>query len=146
MAPHPSLAVLKKGLSQLVESVKKCRDALLLKIKKADPADCLTDAEEHWLDNNANHVEEDAIIQKLDREDREINGGDDNHQDSSGEPKPTRKEALRAISTLSQFLADIDGAFARKLEVSLSAFGRETQYEETKNLVSTSITDYFAQK
>ncbi|KAJ6629059.1 hypothetical protein B0H10DRAFT_1939957 [Mycena sp. CBHHK59/15] len=88
------------------------------------------------------------VVQKMhtDRENREIHGGDDNHEDSSGEPKPTRKEALRAISTLSRYLADIDGAFARKLEVGLAAFGCETQLEATQQLASTSITDYFAQK
>ncbi|KAJ7477653.1 hypothetical protein FB451DRAFT_1131871 [Mycena latifolia] len=87
-------------------------------------------------------------VQKMyaDREHREINGGDDDPQDFSGEPKPTRNEALHAISTLSKYLADIDGAFARKLEVGLAAFGREAQYEETQQLVLTSITDYFTRK
>ncbi|KAJ7488311.1 hypothetical protein FB451DRAFT_1553732 [Mycena latifolia] len=65
MAPHPSLALLKKGLSQLAESVKKRRDALLTRAKKDDPADRLMPAEDKWLDNDANHVDEDAVIQKL---------------------------------------------------------------------------------
>jgi hypothetical protein len=64
----------------------------------------------------------------------------------TGEPKPMRKEALQAVCVLSKYLADVDGAFARKLELSLSKFGWETQLEHTKHLVSASITDYFAPK
>ncbi|KAJ7910976.1 hypothetical protein B0H13DRAFT_1876158 [Mycena leptocephala] len=84
-------------------------------------------------------------VQKMraDQENKEINGGDDNHDDSSEDPKPTRKEALQAVSTLQKYLADVDGAFARKLEMGLATFGRETQLERSKTLVSTSITDYF---
>ncbi|KAJ7637454.1 hypothetical protein B0H17DRAFT_1217079 [Mycena rosella] len=44
-------------------------------------------------------------VQKMhkDRQDIEINGGDD-HDGPALEPKPTRKEALQAISTLQRYL------------------------------------------
>ncbi|KAJ7756900.1 hypothetical protein B0H14DRAFT_2404580, partial [Mycena olivaceomarginata] len=77
------------------------------------------------------------------RENQEINGGDDGLDDPAPEPKPTRQEALQAVSTLRKYLADVDGVFARKLEMGLATFGRETQLEHSKSLVSTSITDYF---
>jgi hypothetical protein len=44
---------------------------------------------------------------------------------------------------LRKYLADVDGVFARKLEMGLATFGRETQLECSKSLVSTSIPDYF---
>ncbi|KAJ7869285.1 hypothetical protein B0H14DRAFT_3580587 [Mycena olivaceomarginata] len=84
------------------------------------------------------------LVQKIaDRENQEINGGDDGLDDPAPEPKPTRQEALQAVSTLRKYLADVDGVFARKLEMGLATFGRETQLEHSKSLVSTSITDYF---
>ncbi|KAJ7187432.1 hypothetical protein GGX14DRAFT_381338 [Mycena pura] len=100
---------------------------------------------EEQVDEDATDEEICEAVQRMHRnkQNREINNGDDNHGDSAGEPKPTRKEALQAISVLSKYLADVDGEFARKLELSLSSFGRETQLERTKQLVSTSITDYF---
>ncbi|KAJ7752518.1 hypothetical protein DFH07DRAFT_960601 [Mycena maculata] len=67
MSPHSSLAVLKKGLSVLKETVKKRRDALIDRLKKDDPKDRLTADKEAWLDNDANQVEEDAVIEKLER-------------------------------------------------------------------------------
>ncbi|KAJ7813528.1 hypothetical protein B0H14DRAFT_2376751, partial [Mycena olivaceomarginata] len=76
-------------------------------------------------------------------EDGEINGGDDGHNDFLPEQKPTRKEALQAVSTLQKYLADVDSSFARNLELGLATFGRETQLERSKALVSTLITDYF---
>ncbi|KAJ6526098.1 hypothetical protein B0H19DRAFT_1275948 [Mycena capillaripes] len=84
------------------------------------------------------------VVQQMrsDREDAEINGGDDGPgipQDA----RPTRKEALEAVSTLCHYLMHEDGDFACKLELGLASFGRETRLECSKNLVSTAITDYF---
>jgi hypothetical protein len=62
MAPHLSLARLKSGLSALKKTVQKWRDALTERLKKEEK---LSEAEEAWLDNDANHVEEDALMDKL---------------------------------------------------------------------------------
>jgi hypothetical protein len=59
MAPPLSLARLKSGLSALKATVKKRRDALVEQLKNKEK---LWEAGETWLDNNANHVEEDALI------------------------------------------------------------------------------------
>ncbi|KAJ7677196.1 hypothetical protein B0H17DRAFT_945305 [Mycena rosella] len=75
------------------------------------------------------------------KENMKINGGDDDEGAAPQEPKPTRKEALQAISTLRKCLEDIDSLFAQKLELGLATFGRETRLEASKELVSTSITD-----
>ncbi|KAJ7857222.1 hypothetical protein B0H13DRAFT_1641048, partial [Mycena leptocephala] len=75
--------------------------------------------------------------------DKEINGGDDDHGDISDVPKITQREALEAVLKLRSYLADIEGPFARQLEVGLAKFGRETRMEETNSLIPTAITDFF---
>ncbi|KAJ6551038.1 hypothetical protein DFH09DRAFT_1319605 [Mycena vulgaris] len=141
MASHPSLGFLKKGLSTLKDSAKKCKDDLMARLKKAEK---ISDVDVAWLDDTANHVEEDAVIKKLEnasdyepdkeifeavqsmrkgQQDMEINGGDDNREDHSPEPKPTRKEALYVMATLRRYLEDEEGHFAHKLKVSLVMFG-----------------------
>jgi hypothetical protein len=105
----------------------------------------LVDVPEEQIPEDATDEEIVEAVQKMwaDREDGEINGGDDGHNDLLPEPKPTRKEALQAVSTLQKYLADVDSSFARKPELGLATFGRETQLERSKALISTSITDYF---
>lgn len=63
MAPNP-LAVLKKGLSILKDTVKKRREGLVARLKKKET---ISDADTAWLDNDANQVDEDALIDKLDK-------------------------------------------------------------------------------
>ncbi|KAJ7811038.1 hypothetical protein B0H13DRAFT_1667053, partial [Mycena leptocephala] len=78
-------------------------------------------------------------VQKMrdDREDMETNACDDG-ADSAQDPKPTRKDALQAL-----YLQDEHGTYARKLELGLATFGRETQLECSKHMIPTTITDYF---
>ncbi|KAJ7207689.1 hypothetical protein C8J57DRAFT_1258075 [Mycena rebaudengoi] len=59
------------------------------------------------------------------QQDQEMNAGDDDR--ASRKPKPTRKEVLHAVSTLSKYLADVDEQYARQLELGLATLGRETQ-------------------
>ncbi|KAJ7924557.1 hypothetical protein B0H13DRAFT_1531582, partial [Mycena leptocephala] len=83
-------------------------------------------------------------VQKMhdDRENMETNAGDDG-ADSAQDPKPTRKDALQALSILRRYLQDEHGTYARKLELGLATFGRETQLECSKHMIPTTITDYF---
>ncbi|KAJ7683867.1 hypothetical protein B0H17DRAFT_1137491 [Mycena rosella] len=80
------------------------------------------------------------------KENMEINGGDDDKEAAPQEPKPTRKGALQAISTLRKYLEYVDGSCAQKLELGLAIFGWETFLEASKELFFTSITDYFVSK
>ncbi|KAJ7738450.1 hypothetical protein DFH07DRAFT_778978 [Mycena maculata] len=156
MPLHLSLAVLKKGLSILRESIKTCHNALLAWANSSNLAGHLTPSEDEWLDQEVNDVDEDAVIQKL------KSASDYKHGLSRLDTKELvlvdRLKALaggvaekvkgkrKTILTLSRYLVDVDGSFTRKLLVGLATFGRETQWEETQGLVSTSITDYFAHK
>ncbi|KAJ7690989.1 hypothetical protein B0H17DRAFT_1201339 [Mycena rosella] len=57
-----SLETLRKGLATLKEGVKKRKDALALRLKKREK---MSKEDEAWLDNAANHVDEDALIVTL---------------------------------------------------------------------------------
>jgi hypothetical protein len=64
MSPHPSLEILKQGLSALKETVKKRKDGLTARLRKKEK---ISDADAAWLDNEGNVVEEDAVIDKLEK-------------------------------------------------------------------------------
>jgi hypothetical protein len=72
-----------------------------------------------------------------DRENMETNAGDDG-ADSAQDPKPTRKDALQALSILRRYLQDEHGTYARKLELGLAKFGRETQLESRSPIILAS--------
>ncbi|KAJ7661798.1 hypothetical protein B0H17DRAFT_1144521 [Mycena rosella] len=61
-ASRPSLGFLKKGLSKFVANVKKCKDDLTARLKKAEK---IFDADAAWLEDAANHVDEETVIDKL---------------------------------------------------------------------------------
>ncbi|KAJ7576187.1 hypothetical protein C8J56DRAFT_900110 [Mycena floridula] len=64
------------------------------------------------------------------RENAEITGGaDDADDDAAVIIRPSRSEALKAVSTIQQFLSPVDEPFARKLEGLLASFGRQTRLE-----------------
>ncbi|KAJ7848200.1 hypothetical protein B0H13DRAFT_2362034 [Mycena leptocephala] len=84
------------------------------------------------------------VAQKMcdDRENMETNAGDDGAA-SAQDPKPTRKDALQALSILRRYLQDEHGTYACKPKLGLAMFGRETQLECSKHMIPTTITDYF---
>ena len=59
---NPPLDNLKKGLSTLKKHVKACKDDLVSCLQRKEK---ISDDDEHWLDNEANQVEEEAIIMTL---------------------------------------------------------------------------------
>jgi hypothetical protein len=64
MPAHPSLAILKKGLSVLTQGVQTRKDALMERLGKGE---ILSPSEDAWLDDEANHVDEDGLIEKLEK-------------------------------------------------------------------------------
>jgi hypothetical protein len=120
---------------------------VLQKGNRLDILDLVETPEEQVAEGASDEEIFDAVTKmRADQENKEINGGNDGHNDLSGDPKPSRKEAIQAASMLRRYLGDVDGSFARNLEHHLAKFGRETQAERTKELVSTSITDFFTRK
>jgi hypothetical protein len=58
-----SLETLRAGLARLKDSVKKRHDDLAERLQKKER---ISDADSAWLDNQANHVDEDMLIDTLD--------------------------------------------------------------------------------
>jgi hypothetical protein len=63
MPPKP-LDILKKGLESLRNNVKAKRDHLLAQLAEKKP---ITSLDEHWLDNDANLVDEEQILEALEK-------------------------------------------------------------------------------
>ncbi|THU93740.1 DDE-domain-containing protein [Dendrothele bispora CBS 962.96] len=59
-------------------------------------------------------------------------------------PRPSRQEALGAVSTLTRYVNPMDDEFARKLESLLASFGRQTRLEDISSMHTTQITDYYS--
>ena len=77
------------------------------------------------------------------RENIKINGGDDLDDEVEIEPQPTRCEVLKAVSTISKYINELDDPVSRKLEGLLRSFNRQLRLNETKNMKDTIITKYF---
>ena len=78
------------------------------------------------------------------QENSEGNGGDDDADDDV-EPEDiiSRQEVLRAVSIIDGYVAGVDDPVARKMEGLLHSFRKQLHLEAERNMVATSITDYF---
>ena len=56
------------------------------------------------------------------RENVEINGGDDVDEVVDTEPLPTRREVLKAVSTINKYIDGLDDPVSRKIEGLLWSF------------------------
>ncbi|PBK71399.1 hypothetical protein ARMSODRAFT_1017303 [Armillaria solidipes] len=70
--------------------------------------------------------------------------------DASGDeciiPIPSRKEALKAVSTLQQYIGSMNDPFLHQLEGILASFSWKTCLKEVHSLKDTEITMYFTSK
>ncbi|KAG5335982.1 hypothetical protein C0989_012422, partial [Termitomyces sp. Mn162] len=62
------------------------------------------------------------------------------------EEKPARRDALQAVSTLRDYVADMDEPFAHEFEAMLNKFGHQTCLDEFRVLQPSASTDYFSCK
>ena len=84
-----------------------------------------------------------AVIDAIDaRANIEINGGDD-VDDVPLEPHPTRRDLLRATSTITRYTEEMDDPIARKLEALLGTFNRQLRLDDTRGMKNTFLTDFF---
>ena len=63
--------------------------------------------------------------------------------DTPHKPRPTRREALIAASTIAEYIIEWNDPQARKMEAMLAAFNRQLRVEETKGLKETRLTDFY---
>jgi hypothetical protein len=80
---------------------------------------------------------------RLSQENSDTAGDDDDKDDDAD--IVTRREALAAASTLQKFTATVNDDFSRKLDAFLACFGCQTQLEETNQMKSVPITNFFQQ-
>lgn len=80
------------------------------------------------------------------RENMEVTGCDDVDNDVPPEPRPTRRDVVKATSIINKYIIESDDPQSRKLEGMLSAFNRQLRWDETKNLKETSLADFFTYK
>ena len=74
-----------------------------------------------------------------------ISGGDDVDDDIVIKPHPTRREVLKAVSTIGACIEDLDDPNACKLEALLGLLNRQLHLDETWNMRDTHLTDFFQQ-
>jgi hypothetical protein len=79
------------------------------------------------------------------RENIDINGGDDGDDGVVVEPQLTRREVLKAVSTISKYIDELDDPVSRKIEglPSLRSFNRQLCLNEAKSMKDTVLTKYF---
>jgi DDE superfamily endonuclease len=77
------------------------------------------------------------------RENVEINGGDDVDNDIPLEPRPTRRDVLKAVSTIITYVGDLNELIARKIETVLGSFSRQLHLDEARTMKSSALTDFF---
>ena len=75
----------------------------------------------------------------------EINGGDDVDDDLPSEPRPTRQDVLKAVSTIGRYIDDLNEPIARKMEAILGSFNRQLHLDENKTMKTTLSSDFFQQ-
>ena len=74
----------------------------------------------------------------------EINGGDDvDDDDVSLEPCPTRRDVLKAVSTISRYIEDLNNPVAHKMEALFGSFNMQLRLDETRSMKPTHLTDFF---
>ena len=78
------------------------------------------------------------------QENSQGNGGDDDADDDA-EPEeiPSHQEVLKAVSIIDGYVAGVDDPIARKMEGLLHFFRKQLHFEVERNMIATSITDYF---
>jgi len=99
--------------------------------------------ESHVLTESSDIEIYQSVIDAIDaRENIEINGGDD-VDDDVFEPRPTRRDVLKAASTITRYTDDMNDPTARKIEALLGVFNRQLQLDETRGMKDTVLTDFF---
>ena len=101
--------------------------------------------ESHTLSETSDTEIYQAVVEAIEaRENVEINGGDEGDDDDiSFEPRPNRRDVLKAVSTIGRFIGDWNDPIARKMEVLLGSFNRQLRYNETQGMRNATLTDFF---
>ncbi len=73
----------------------------------------------------------------------EITGWDDVDNNVPPEPPPTRRNVVKAASTINKYIIKLNDPQSCKLEAMLNAFNWQLCFDKTKNLKEMILTDFF---
>jgi hypothetical protein len=82
-------------------------------------------------------------LRPTDRNNLEINGGDDVDEDGPVKPRLARSAILQASSMISDYLATENDPFAQEFEELLGTFSRRLHLDAAKSMKNTVLTDFF---
>ena len=87
----------------------------------------------------------DAVLTAMANKDPNANNPHDSETEDEDamQPRPTRSQALEAISTIQSYVEDLDTPYARKVEDVLALFGRQTRVDGMRSTRETKISDFF---
>ena len=73
-----------------------------------------------------------------------INGTDDiNDIQSATDPHPTHHDVLKVVSTIRQYVKDLNEPISQKLEALLASFNMNLCVDQSKSMKSTVLTNFF---
>ncbi|KDR83316.1 hypothetical protein GALMADRAFT_56230 [Galerina marginata CBS 339.88] len=104
------------------------------------------EGESHTLQETSDQEIYEAVMAAIKvRENIDINGGDDIEDDSHShiDPRPTYRDVLRAVSTICRYIEDLNDPIAWKMEALFMSFNMKIRSDESRNMRSTVITDFF---
>ena len=105
--------------------------AILNPVDKSQVLDEVADDEICQAVQDSRNVQKEAIMDP------------DFNDDSSANAFPMHCEVLQAVSVINNYVDTLDSASACKLEAVLASFKHQMHLEESRNMKSTHITDYF---
>jgi hypothetical protein len=122
----------RKACLKLHKSLKVRKDELNAKLARNES---ISSSDEHWLDHEGNIIDEQHVRTST------STAIDDN--DGPDEPRPTRRDVLKAASTIGKYTNDMKYRLARKMEALLGSFNRLLRLEEARGLKDAHLTDFF---
>ena len=72
-----------------------------------------------------------------------ISGGDDIEDGVPTDPHPTHRNVLKAVSTIHQYIKDLNDLIVQKMEALLRIFNMNICLDESQVLKNTALTDFF---
>ena len=116
------LEILKRGLAKFPKKIKDRKDALDARLSRKET---ISSADEHWLDHEANIIDEQRVIDNLE-----------------AASDYERGLARLNMSTIGRYVDDLNDPFTRNMEVILGSFSRQLHLDETRTIQSSVLTDF----
>lgn len=104
------------------------------------------EGESHLLTETSDREIYQAVIDAITARDNiDINNGDDIEDGlpTPTDPRPTHRDALKAVSTIHRYIEDLNDPIARKMEALLASFNMNIRVDESRGMKSTLLTDFF---